>query len=66
MIKGSEIRKADHPIEHAYGRFSHSFELPADARPAKVSANFTNGVLIVHLARNDVSKHQQVETKHIL
>lgn len=44
--------KTDHPIEHAYGRFSHCFELPADAHPAKISAKFTNGVLIVHLGRN--------------
>jgi len=50
--------KKDHPIEHAYGRFSHSFELPADARPGKVSTMFKNGVLIVHLARNDTIKRR--------
>jgi HSP20 family protein len=54
--------KKDHPIVHAYGRFSHSFELPADARPAKVSAKFKDGVLIVHLARK-VIKRRRVEGK---
>jgi HSP20 family protein len=48
-------RKRDHPAEHAYGRFAHSFEIPADARPAKVSAVFKNGVLMVHLAKNPMS-----------
>ena len=44
--------KKDHRIEHAYGRFAHSFVLPVDARPAEISALFKNGVLIVHLAKN--------------
>ena len=48
-------RKNDHPAEHACGRFAHSFEVPADARPAKVSAVFKNGVLMVHLAKSSVS-----------
>jgi hypothetical protein len=44
-------RKKDHPVEHARGRFAHSFEVPADARPAKVNAGFRNGVLTVCLAK---------------
>ena len=53
--------KKHHPIEQAYGRFSHSFELPADARPPTVSKIFRNGVLIVHVARKDVIKRRWVE-----
>jgi len=45
-------RKKDHPVEHASGRFAHSFEVPADARPAKVSAVFKSGVLTIHLAKS--------------
>ena len=45
-------RKRDHPAEHAYGRFAHSFEIPADARPAKVNTMFKNEVLTVHLAKS--------------
>ena len=45
-------RKKDHAVEHAYGRFAHSFQVPADARPAKVSAGFKKGVLTVHLAKS--------------
>ena len=43
-------RKRDHPAEHACGRFTHRFAVPADARPAKASSVFKNGVLMVHLA----------------
>ena len=45
-------RKKDHPAEHVHGRFAHSFEVPADARPAKINAVFKNGVLTIHLAKS--------------
>ena len=45
-------RKKGQPVEHACGRFAHRFAIPADARPAKVSAVFKNGVLMVHLAKS--------------
>ena len=48
-------RKIGQPVEHACGRFAHRFAIPADARPAKVSAVFKNGVLMVHLAKSAVS-----------
>jgi HSP20 family protein len=48
-------RKKGQPVEHACGRFAHRFAIPADARPAKVSAVFKNGVLMVHLAKSSVS-----------
>lgn len=48
-------RKKGQPVEHACGRFAHHFAIPADARPAKVSAVFRNGVLVVHLAKSFVS-----------
>jgi HSP20 family protein len=59
--KFAQNGKKNHCIEHAYGRFSHSFELPADARPAKVTTIFQNGVLIVNLARNEVIRPRRVE-----
>lgn len=48
-------RKKSQPVEHACGRFAHRFAIPADARPAKVSAVFRNGVLVVHLAKSFLS-----------
>jgi HSP20 family protein len=44
--------KKDHRVEHACGRFAHSFVLPTDARPAKVSSVLINGILTVHVAKN--------------
>ena len=45
-------RKKDHPAKQPCGRFAHSFEIPADARPARVSAAFKNGILAVRLAKS--------------
>lgn len=51
--------KRDHRIEHAYGRFVHSFLLPENARPARVTAVFKNEVLTVHLTKNDKARRRQ-------
>jgi HSP20 family protein len=50
--KFDQNARRDHPVERAYGRFAHSFVLPADARPAKIGSVFKDGVLTVHLAKN--------------
>lgn len=47
-----ENGKQYHRIERAYGSFRRSFSLPDDASPAKVTANFKDGVLRVHLPKN--------------
>jgi HSP20 family protein len=52
-----------HRVERAYGRFGRSFSLPDDASPAKVSAEFKDGVLTVHLVKDEKAKPQQVEVK---
>jgi len=52
-----------HRVERAYGSFGRSFSLPEDASPAKVSAEFKDGVLTVHLAKTEKAKPQQIEVK---
>ena len=52
-----------HRIERAYGSFGRSFSLPDDANPARVSAEFREGVLTVHLLKDERAKPQQVEVK---
>ena len=52
-----------HRVERAYGSFVRSFSLPADANPAKVSAEFKDGVLTVHLVKDEKAKPQHVEVK---
>src|SRR5438445_3980678 len=56
-----EKNKKYHRVERAYGSFGRSFSLPDDASPAKVSAEFKDGVLTVHLAKNEKPRPQQVE-----
>ena len=56
-----ENGKKYHRVERAYGSFGRSFSLPDDASPAKVTADFKDGVLKVHLAKNEKARPQQVE-----
>jgi len=58
-----EKNKKYHRVERAYGSFGRSFSLPDDASPAKVSAEFKDGVLTVHLAKDEKAKPQQIEVK---
>ena len=58
-----EKSKKFHRIERAYGSFGRSFSLPDDASPAKVSAEFKDGVLTVHLVKDEKAKPQPVEVK---
>ncbi|TAL07388.1 MAG: Hsp20/alpha crystallin family protein [Verrucomicrobia bacterium] len=52
-----------HRVERAYGSFGRSFSLPDDASPARVSAEFKDGVLTVHLVKDEKIKPQLVEVK---
>ena len=56
-----ESGKKYHRVERAYGSFGRSFSLPDDASPGKVTADFKDGILKVHLAKNAKAKPQQVE-----
>ena len=51
-----EKDKKYHRIERSYGNFFRSFTLPEDADDAKVSAEFKDGVLKVHLPKNEKAK----------
>jgi HSP20 family protein len=50
-----------HRVERAYGSFGRSFSLPDDASPDKVTAEFKDGVLSVHLTKTQKAKPQQIE-----
>jgi HSP20 family protein len=52
-----------HRVERAYGSFGRSFSLPDDASPVKVSAEFKDGVLTVHLVKDEKAKPQHIEVK---
>ena len=52
-----------HRVERAYGSFGRSFSLPDDASPARVTAEFKDGVLTLHLVKDEKAKPQQIEVK---
>ncbi len=55
--------KKYHRIERSYGSFFRSFTLPDQADGGKVSADFKDGVLKVHLPKGDKAKPKTVEVK---
>jgi HSP20 family protein len=52
-----------HRVERAYGSFVRSFSLPEDADGSKVSADFKDGMLQVHLPKSQKSKPKAIEIK---
>ncbi len=58
-----EKDKKYHRIERSYGNFLRSFALPDAADAGKVTAEFKDGVLRVHLPKTEKAKPQAVEVK---
>lgn len=58
-----EKDKRYHRIERSYGSFLRSFEVPENVDPAKVSAEFKDGILRVHLPKSEQSRPKAVEVK---
>jgi HSP20 family protein len=58
-----EKDKKYHRIERSYGSFTRSFSVPDDADDTKVSAEFKDGVLIVHLAKSEKARPKSIEVK---
>lgn len=57
-----EIKEDDYYCyERSYGKFSRSFELPAEVEPSKVKASFTNGVLKAELPVAESAKPKQIK-----
>ena len=52
-----------HRIERSYGNFRRSFTLPEDADSTKVTAEFRDGVLKVHLPTTTKAKSKALEIK---
>ncbi len=50
-------------VEPACGSFGRTFSLPDDADLGNISAEFKDGVLVVHLAKGQSTGLQQVEVK---
>ena len=58
-----EKREKHHRIERAYGSFVRSFSLPEDADGSKVTADYKDGVLHMHLPKSEKAKPKSIEIK---
>lgn len=58
-----EKGKKYHRVERSYGSFMRSFTLPEDADGSKVSAEYKDGVLKVHLPKSEKAKPKSIEVK---
>lgn len=52
-----------HRIERSYGSFVRSFSLPEDSDGSKVSADYKEGVLYVHLPKSEKVQPKAIEIK---
>lgn len=52
-----------HRVERHYGRFERSFAVPDNADAENVKAEFKDGVLRVHLPKNEKARPKQIEVK---
>jgi len=62
-LEKEEKNKRYHRVERAYGSFIRSFALPENADPHQVNADFKDGVLSVHVAKNKNAQPKSIEVK---
>ena len=60
-LEKEEKNRKLHRIERSYGCFERSFSIPEDAAPDKVSADFKEGLLQVHLTKTEEKRPQHIE-----
>jgi len=60
-LEKEEKNRKFHRIERSYGCFERSFSIPEDAAPDKVSADFKEGLLQVHLTKTEEKRPQHIE-----
>ena len=58
-----EKGKRYHRIEREYGSFMRNFTLPENADGSKVSAEYKDGILKVHLPKSEKAKPKSIDVK---
>ena len=62
-IEKEEKGRKYHRIERAYGSFERSFTVPEDADANKITSEFKDGLLTVHLPKAPAAKPKTIEVK---
>jgi HSP20 family protein len=62
-IEKEDQKRKFHRIERSCGTFRRSFTLPEDADSTKVTAEFRDGVLQVHLPTTPIARSKAIEVK---
>ena len=62
-VEKEDHKKKFHRIERCFGTFRRTFTLPEDADSTKVTAEFRDGVLKVHLPTTTTSKSKATQVK---
>lgn len=62
-LEKEEKGKKFHRIERAYGTFLRTFALPLDADETKITADFKEGLLVIHLLKLEKPRPKTIEVK---
>jgi HSP20 family protein len=62
-IEKEDQKRKFHRTERSFGNFRRSFTLPEDADSKKVTADFRDGVLKVHLPTTPIARSKAFEVK---
>ena len=52
-----------HRVERMFGKFCRTFQLPTMVQSGKISADFRDGILIIHLPKAEEVKPKEIEVK---
>lgn len=58
-----EKNKTFHRIERSFGSFERTFTMPEDADASKLTAEFKDGVLRVHMPKNPAAQPKKIAVK---
>jgi len=58
-----EKKRKFHRLERFFGTFERTFTVPEDADVAKITAEFKEGVLQIHLPKSPTAKPKPIEVK---